>query len=113
MTPGALFLENAPLRKCIALAYGISEDRAGAISAPDWLDSERFDIEAKFPAGTQENQVREMFQNLLADRFHLKIHRESREATVYALMAAKTGPKVVESKPGTPGRVGLTAGRLT
>lgn len=113
LTPGAVIIENAPLMKCIALAYGISEDRAGAIAAPDWLESERFDIEVKFPPNTPQDQVRVMFQNLLADRFRLKVHRESREGTVYVLVAAKNGPKLKQSAPGTPGRVGLTAGRLS
>jgi hypothetical protein len=66
--PTELFLENASLRKCIALAYNVSEDRDNAISAPDWLNFERYDIAAKYPAGTPLDQVRVMLQNLLADR---------------------------------------------
>jgi uncharacterized protein (TIGR03435 family) len=110
--PGLLTVSNAPLRKCVALAYNIQEDREDAISAPDWLRDARFDILAKFPPSTSEAQARTMFQNLLDERFQLKVHRESRELTVYALTVDKNGSKLVESAPGTQGTIGLTAGQL-
>ncbi len=105
--------ENTSLRKCIALAYNVSEDRDNAISAPDWLNFERYDIAAKFPAGTPLEQVRVMLQNLLADRFKLKLHRESKELPIYALVAAKNGPKLTESAPGTQGSIGMSQGHLS
>ncbi len=86
--PTELYLENMSLRKCIALAYNVSEDRDNAISAPDWLNFARYDIAAKYPPGTPLEQVRVMLQNLLADRFKLKLHRESKELTIYALVTA-------------------------
>ena len=98
--PTELYLENTSLRKCIALAYNVSEDRDSAISAPDWLNFERYDLAAKYPAGTPLEQVRVMLQNLLADRFKLKLHRESKEVPIYALVAAKRGPKLTASAPG-------------
>ncbi len=110
--PTELYLENTSLRKCIALAYNVSEDRDNAISAPDWLNFERYDIAAKYPAGTPLEQVRVMLQNLLADRFKLKLHRESKELTIYALVAAKNGPKLTESAPGTQGSIGMSQGHL-
>ncbi|HWF11479.1 MAG TPA: TIGR03435 family protein [Bryobacteraceae bacterium] len=111
--PGLLTISNAPLRKCIALAYDIQEDREDAISAPDWLRDARFDILAKFPPNTSEVQARAMFQNLLAERFQLKVHRESRELTVYALTVDKSGSKLIESAPEKQGTIGLSAERLT
>jgi uncharacterized protein (TIGR03435 family) len=111
--PTELYLENTSLRKCIAIAYSVSEDRDSAISAPDWLNFERYDIAAKFPAGTPLDQVRVMLQNLLADRFKLKLHRESKELPIYALVATKNGPKLTESAPGTQGSIGMSQGHLS
>ena len=65
------------------------EDRDNAISAPDWLNFERYDIAAKYPAGTPLDQVRKMLQNLLADRFQLKLRRESKEFAIYALRKSR------------------------
>ena len=113
LTPGEVFMENVPLRKCIALAWNISEDRESAISAPDWLDFERFDIVAKFSPNTSADQVRIMLQNLLADRFLLKLHRDAKEMLVYALVTGKNEPKFAESAPGTPGTFSMNAGHLT
>ncbi len=91
----------------------MSEDRDNAISAPDWLNFERYDIAAKYPVGTPLDQVRVMLQNLLADRFKLKMHRESKELPIYALVAAKNGPKLTESAPGTQGSIGMSNGHLS
>jgi uncharacterized protein (TIGR03435 family) len=90
----------------------VSEDRDNAISAPDWLNFERYDIAANYPAGTSLDQVRVMLQNLLADRFQLKLHRESKEVPIYGLVAAKTGTKLVESASGTQGSIGMSNGHL-
>ncbi len=111
--PTELYLENTSLRKCIGLAYNVSEDRDNAISAPDWLNFERYDIAAKYPAGTSLDQVRVMLQNLLADRFQLKLHRESKEVPIYALVAAKNGPRLAESAPGIQGSIGMSNGHLS
>jgi uncharacterized protein (TIGR03435 family) len=94
LTPGELFIENVSLQKCIALAYGISEDRGGAIVAPDWVGETRYDIVAKIPPDIHPEQARIMFQNLLAERFKLKVHWEDRETQIYALLPAKNGPKL-------------------
>jgi uncharacterized protein (TIGR03435 family) len=60
---------------------------------------ERYNIEAKLPPDSSENQVPEMLQALLADRFQLAIHRTTAEQEVYALVVAKTGPKLTEANP--------------
>jgi uncharacterized protein (TIGR03435 family) len=106
--------ENTPLRKIVGAAYGIQEDRDYALSAPDWMRFERFDVVVKFPPGTPLEQLMLMLQNLLADRFKLKAHRESREMPVYALVVGKSGSKLRESAPGATGGVGMTGvGRIT
>jgi len=84
--------------------------RAHQLSGPDWMRSQRFDIVAKMPDGGTREKVPEMLQALLAERFKLTIHRETKEQPVYALVVGKNGPKLQESAanadaplPDTPG----------
>jgi len=69
------------------------------ISGPDWTASETFDISATLPAGSTPAQIPEMLQTLLADRFHVKLHKEKKEFPVYALLAGKGPLKLKESPP--------------
>ena len=94
------------VRDYIRIAYQVKEYQ---ITGPDWLASERFDIHAKFPAGARQ-QFREMLQNLLADRFQVKMHRASKEFPVYAVVVGKGGLKLKES-PLDPEPEGAGAGR--
>jgi uncharacterized protein (TIGR03435 family) len=64
------------------------------ISGPGWLDSDRFDIQAKLPDGTTDDQLPAMLQSLLEDRFKLVFHRESRNMTACVLLPAKGGLKL-------------------
>jgi uncharacterized protein (TIGR03435 family) len=90
-------------------AYGVNPHEISG--APDWLNSDRYDIEAKMDSSTadglrklNENERRaerqRMLQALLADRFKLTVHRETKELPVYELVVAKGGPKFHEAKPG-------------
>ena len=63
------------------------------------LGSERFDIAAKLPEGSEQTDVPEMMQSLLADRFQMKAHREMKELPVYSLEVAEDGLKIVETAP--------------
>jgi uncharacterized protein (TIGR03435 family) len=69
------------------------------VSGPDWMASVRFDVLAKLPEGASAEQVPEMLQALLAERFKLTVHRESKEHAVYALVVGKNGPKLKEAAP--------------
>ena len=80
----------------IRIAYRV---KAYQVSGPDWMASERFDVLAKLPEGASSAQVPEMLQALLAERFKLTVHRESKEHAVYALVVGKNGPKLKESAP--------------
>jgi uncharacterized protein (TIGR03435 family) len=92
---GAMVSYNGmPLKWYIRTAYAVKESQ---ISGPDWLGSERFDIVAKLPSGATREQIPAMMQKLLADRFKLTLHRESKEFPVYALVVGKNGPKLKES----------------
>jgi uncharacterized protein (TIGR03435 family) len=63
----------------------------GQISGPGWIETDRYDISASLPPGTTSEQLAVMLQNLLADRFHLVVHRESREVSVFELVVGKSG----------------------
>jgi len=107
--PDEFISKNASLQQVIRAAYGVEDDRISG--APDWLSSEKYDVEAK--EGSSEvddprkitldqsvSEQKHMLQALLADRLKLALHRETRELTVYALVIAKNGPKLQESEPG-------------
>jgi uncharacterized protein (TIGR03435 family) len=73
------------------------------VQGPDWIDSLGFDINAKVPANATKEQLPLMVQAMLAERFHLTFHRETKEMPVFALVVAKGGPKLTEVKlPETP-----------
>jgi uncharacterized protein (TIGR03435 family) len=90
-------------------AFGIQDDQI--IGQPRWLNSETYDIEAKVEPAVAERlhrltpdqrltENRHMLQTLLADRFKLAVHRETRELPMFALVVAKKGSKIEEAKPG-------------
>jgi uncharacterized protein (TIGR03435 family) len=83
----------------IGIAYKV---RSYQISGPDWTASERFDINAKLPAGSQGKEIPEMLQTLLEDRFKMKFHRENKDFPVYGLVIGKGGLKMKESVPDPP-----------
>ncbi|HTZ76052.1 MAG TPA: TIGR03435 family protein [Candidatus Aquilonibacter sp.] len=82
------------IKNLISRAYGI---QANLISGPDWMASSRFDIDAKLPEGATMQQIPEMLQSLLEERFGLKIHRESKDMPAYALVMGKTPIKFKET----------------
>src|SRR5215471_2487187 len=84
------------LADLIAQAYKIKPYQ---LTGPDWMRHERFDVLAKLPEGASKDQVPEMLQALLAERFRLAIHRDSKEQPVYALVVGKNGLKMKESPP--------------
>ena len=91
-----------PLKSLIAVAYDVKEYQ---ISGPDWLSgmsAQRFDIVAKMPEGASKDDAPKMLQALLAERFHLKVHFETQEHPVLALVVGKGGPKLKESPAPAP-----------
>lgn len=88
-------------RQCVSLRALLLEAFAvvpGRLLAPEWTDTQRFDVSAKLPEGTSQEQIPQMLQSLLEDRFSLSFHRQSKEGSVSALVLAKGGLKV---KPAT------------
>jgi uncharacterized protein (TIGR03435 family) len=94
--PGRITYSGVPLKMILTLAFNV---KAYQITGPDWLDSERFDVTAKVPPGTTKEQARVMMQNLLADRFKLTIHHETKEMAAFILSAGKNGAKLKASEP--------------
>lgn len=92
--PGQATFSNVTQRMLLAKAYGVQDYQ---ISGPGWLDSERYEIVAKVPKGTTEEQFKVMLQNLLADRFKLTLHHETKDLPRYELVVAKNGPKLKEA----------------
>lgn len=103
---GRLMVTNLNPRILIARAYGIPFQSPRLSGGPDWIRSQRYDIEAVAEEGAvrpddspqrRELQIRLMLQSLLIDRFRLRIHREMREVLVYALVV-KDGAKLRSAK---------------
>ena len=93
------------LKDYIRIAYQVKDYQ---ITGPDWMASERFDIHAKLPENGR-GHFREMLQNLLTDRFQIKMHRDSKEFSVYGIVVGKGGLKLKESPldPATEGDGGV------
>jgi len=89
------------LTDLICRAYKV---KSYQVSGPDWMNSlsDRFDVLAKIPEGATKDQVPEMLQALLAERFKLALHHDSKERAVYALVVGKAGPKMKEAPPDPP-----------
>jgi len=84
-------LVSFSLKDYVRIAYRV---KSYQVVGPDWTDTARFDIDAKLPAGSTKDQVPDMLQSLLADRFQMKYHNESKEFPVYALTVAPGGTKL-------------------
>jgi uncharacterized protein (TIGR03435 family) len=126
---GGLRAVGIPLKTLITLAYDV---RGFQVSGgPGWINSDRFDINARAEASdttesapadltkmtdeqrkTMAAQAKERLRNFMEERFQLAIHRETKEQQVYALVAAKGGLKVQESKEAV-GRMRMGRGLLT
>ena len=86
------------IKDYIGMAYRVKPHQ---ITGPDWLAQQRFDVAANIPDGASSAQVPEMLQALLADRFQMKMHHDTKELPVYALTVAKGGLRIQES-PASP-----------
>jgi uncharacterized protein (TIGR03435 family) len=93
--PETIQRHNVPLRTILGVALGMIPDNR--LETPRWIYTSRYDIIAKVQAGTTKEQANAMMLNLLTERFHLKMHREMREANGFELTIAKSGLKVKET----------------
>jgi uncharacterized protein (TIGR03435 family) len=88
---GMLRYTNVSLKDCIRVAYRVKDFQ---IEGPDWIGDTRFNITAKLPEGASTDQVPDMLQKLLAERFKLTLHRDTKDHAIYALVADKGGAKL-------------------
>jgi uncharacterized protein (TIGR03435 family) len=84
--PGRYQGINVTLKRVISLAYLPVQEFVGG---PDWINTAHFDIEARSDSSPTPDQMREMLRTMLADRFKLVVHRETKETPVYALTLAR------------------------
>ncbi len=96
------------LARLVLMAYDV---KFVQMVAADWLVSARFAIQAKVPEGATKEQVSEMWRNLLAQRFHLQAHHESREKAHFELVVAKNGPKLKPAAGSGPPPIGSVGRR--
>jgi uncharacterized protein (TIGR03435 family) len=102
---GRIRATNYTLKLFIHDAYQL--EMYQILGGPHWVDEDRFDVEAKLPDSSESSkwvpanfktppnaEMRQMLQTLLADRFQLKVHMETRPESVYVLTVAKGGPKL-------------------
>jgi uncharacterized protein (TIGR03435 family) len=115
---------TVPMIRLLMFAYGIPLGRTSPvrrfgpfsdqIAGPAWIESEWYDINAKVPPGATQDQVNRMLQNLLAERFGLKLHHESREVSGYELVVSKNGSKLkpAADPKAVPPAAGTTPGKM-
>ncbi len=111
---GRCVISSGRLSHMIGVAYNIPMDILQG--GPGWVKNgeDRFDLEAKAenPATAGEADLQTMLQNLLADRFKLKFHWETREIDGFQLLVAPGGPKFHEAKPDEEEKISNGAGGL-
>src|SRR5262245_26193509 len=111
MDAGRVDIENWSILELLNAAYKVSPTR---LTGPGWpagfnpLAASRFDIHATFPPGATKDDVPEMLQSLLAERWMLAFHNEQRELQVLALVVGKDGPKLQPSPAETPDAANTT-----
>ncbi len=92
---GLYELRNATMVDLISTAYGVDAEKV--FGGPNWLELDRFDVIAKPPADATRDTAKLMLQALLADRFKLVVHTDSRPVPGFMLTAGKGKPKMKES----------------
>jgi uncharacterized protein (TIGR03435 family) len=97
----SLSLQGMSLRELIQLAYTLPPDMVSG--GPGWVGDTRYNVEARAEGKATQQQRLEMLKTLLAERFRLSFHYESKETSTYVLMTGKNGPKMRERKPGDGG----------
>ena len=105
---GRFTATNTTIKTLIAFAYGMGT--FGIEGAPGWMNSDRYDVNAKAAeTGLSREQYQFMLRTLLADRFKLAVHQEMKDLPVYSLVTAKNGPKLKEADEGGCIATGPTA----
>lgn len=107
---GRIDARGLVLRDLIAFAYNVEPSW---VRGEKWIETERFDIHAKSALTESDDTFRVMVQNLLADRFHLKVHKEPQPVDVYALTAPKPRLKAADPAARSTCKIGNVDGMRT
>src|ERR1051326_8429050 len=91
-TNGLLRITNQTLFRMIQYAYNVRDFQISG--GPAWIGSDRFDVTAKPEGSVRDQQMKQMLQSLLAERFQLRFDRQIQEGPIYALLIGKNGPKL-------------------
>jgi uncharacterized protein (TIGR03435 family) len=94
-SPGEVSFKNASLMSILTSTFDVKRYQ---VSGPPWLGTLGFNIVAKVPPGATKDQIKLMMRNLLAERFQLAVHRETRDLPAFALVVAKGGPKLTAAQ---------------
>jgi uncharacterized protein (TIGR03435 family) len=97
---GRYELHNATMVDLIRIAYGVDAEKV--MGGPSWLELDRYTVIAKAPSGTSLDNARLMLRGLLADRFKLAIHEDTRPLTAFAMTVVGGKPKMKEGSGGAP-----------
>jgi uncharacterized protein (TIGR03435 family) len=84
---------NMTLRQYMSVAYQVRDNQI--VGGPSWMDSDRFDFEGHAEKPSTQDELHAMLQHLIEERFQMKIHRESREKSGFAIVVDKGGPKAL------------------
>ena len=98
ITPRTLTMRDVTVATCIKFAYSVQDSQ---ISGPEWLQADRFDVLAKNDEPATVDQLKLMMQSLLAERFKLTFHRQTKDLSSFLMTIAKGGLKLKESAEGT------------
>lgn len=108
---GGIRIVNGTLRQIVETAWYEFRDFQ-IVGGPSWMNSERFDILATGGSGVAIPEVRKKLQVLLAQRFALQVHTETRELPLYVLVVAKNGPKMEAAADSNGGGIQSSCGRI-
>jgi uncharacterized protein (TIGR03435 family) len=84
--------QNANVKLMMKLMFHLTDQQISG--APSWFETELYDVEAKAERPSSLEQLHQMFQNLLIERFKIQFHRETRELPAYVLTVDKSGSKM-------------------
>jgi uncharacterized protein (TIGR03435 family) len=95
--PAGITYRSVTLLDCVAAAYGVREYQ---VVGPDWLLTERYDVMGKATGPSTREELMAMLRRLLAERFRLRSHEETKELPVYKMVARKTNPRLRDATAG-------------
>jgi uncharacterized protein (TIGR03435 family) len=94
ISPGRVDIGFLSVGDMISIAYRVKPYQ---VTGPEWMKTDRWDVLATIPQGASKDEVPEMLQALLTERFKLQLHRDIKEQNVYALVVGKEGPKLLDA----------------